>query len=153
MGKNIFEPRRIVLAGVYCIDDAIDLSSAETNVYMYRLTRNEKYLRFKPGVEPVRFIVQHLKHSFATEALDTIAIESQRWKRAFLAACHLIEIPGEEPMRPEGELVAWTNGGKVAQQQWEDAVAERFGGQAIDEIGKIAWESTKLRPGADGPFV
>lgn len=151
--KNIFSPRKVVLAKGYCLDDAIDLTSDGTNLFSYRLSRDEKHLRFKPGKQPVRFVVQQLKAKFVREALDGVVNEREKFALAFRAACHLVEIPGGEPLRPEEQFTEWKGGVKLASEAWTDLIDETFGGEAVEEIGKIAWEMSKLKPGADGPFV
>lgn len=151
--KNIFSPRKIVLARGYCLDDAIDLTHEETNLYLYRMTRNEKHLRFKPGMQPARFVVQQLKAKFVREALDAVVNEREKFALAFRAACHAVEVPGGEPLRPDGQFAEWKGGVKLASETWVDLIDETFGGEAVEEIGKIAWEMSKLKPGADGPFV
>lgn len=154
MSEKITGPRKVILAGRYTLDPAIDVANPECSVLTYRLTRQEEHLRFRPGKEPTRFVVQHLKRKFKTSVIDTIAGETERYSLTFAASCHLIEIPGEEPMRCDpSELVEWVHGGKIAPESWLDKVFDRFGEAAIEEVGKIAWEMVQLPPGADGPFV
>lgn len=152
--KNIFSPRKVVLARGYNIDDAIDLTNDETRLFEYRLTRDEKNLRFKPGKQPVRFVVMQLRSRFVREVIDAITNEKEKFVAAFRAACHRVEVPGGEPLCADAsKFTEWKGGVKIASEEWVDEIDDTFGGGAAEEIGKIAWEMSKLKPGADGPFV
>lgn len=161
MSNNELGPKLVILARGYSLDDAIDLAHEETNLLLYRMTRLEKYLRFKPGMQPSRFVVQQLKRRFVREVIDTIVNEKEKYAAAFRAACHLVDLspklaksPTEKEMRADpSTFVEWKGGVKIASEEWVDEIDLIFGGEAVEEVGKIAWEMSKLRPGADGPFV
>lgn len=155
MTESIFAPRKIVRVNASSFEKAIDAAHDETNLFLYRITRDEKHLRFVPGETPARFTLVALSYEFATKALDRITDANERNRFAFRAACTRIEIPGEpEPMEPDpSKCVKYVGEVSLAGEEWERRVAQRFGMATVKEMGQVAWDATQLPDGAAGPFV
>ena len=151
---SIFDPRPLVRVNRFSFDKAIDTSNPECSVVMYQFTRDEKHLRFVKGEEPTRFVLLHLSHKFSSQVLDKIADPAERLRLAFRAACTEVTIPGADALVPDpSKRIEFVGGVMVAGEEWSDRIATKFGLATVKEFGQVAFDTTQLPEGADGPFV
>ena len=125
----------------------------------YMLTRDEKYLAFREGASPVWFNLRRLSAAWMVDVLDGLFGAPQQRMLAFRAACHAIEAPGEplvvSPAGSKGArfVAAEPNHGvSLAPEEWVQEVADRFGLETVQEMGRVAIDLSRLPRAARGPF-
>lgn len=151
--RDPLAPKRIVRVNPYCIDPALDLE--QTNLYSYRVTRDESELVALPGRELGWIHIERMKRAVLTALVDSVRGEQARLEIAFRACVKRIEIPGAEAIEPDAKgFVTWATGARVAGDEWIDRIAdlEGHGFNVVLEAGQVAMDMAKLAPGARGPF-
>jgi hypothetical protein len=109
-------------------------------------------------VEPEWITVRRLPAAFLAGVVDAAATVAQRRVVAFRAAVH--HVAGRETRwrcsRPAGQGLyvarAADYGVTLAPDEWVQAFADRFGTDAVQEMGEVALSLSRLPRGAKGPF-
>lgn len=156
---NVFE---IVLTNSTWMDPAIDMSdpddvdspSAQEALTKYRETRDMTVLRFKTDVKPTLFVCKRLPAGIVQSFLLTLAPNARAlW--AVLHGCHEIRMPDGSKLVPK-KLERSGHGSQIVKDphadEWLNTIRNRFGLAAIDEIGDVIYELSRLPEGAKGPF-
>jgi len=125
----------------------------------YILTRDESLLRFRDGAgEPAWFTLRRLPAMWMCDVLDSLFGPSQQRLLAFRAAVVGVAAPGEPlvvaPPGGTGAFVASApdRGVTLAPEAFVEAVVERFGLEAVQEIGRVAIDFSRLPKGSRGFF-
>lgn len=149
-----------------CPDPAIDWQAMTVDgegqpvdlLARYVRERDPDLLRLVEGVEPDWIVVRRLPAAYLVGEIDGIASQARRRVAAFRAAVHAVE--GKEPMAvtPPGskgpyEAKAADYGVTLAPEEWVQAFADRFGTDAVQEMGEVALSLSRLPRGAKGPFA
>lgn len=129
-------------------EDPVSLSKRFSDYVSTRSEADLALIPLKPGKSPVLFEV-HALTGPQLRYVRTASKEPEMWARAFLCACRRIVLPyGEKELSTTiaGEMVC-------ARIEWiDDVVLPMFGGAAIDEIGKVAYDRGMWSARARLPF-
>lgn len=157
---------RVLRCSPACPDPSIDFEAMTTgpegarlpDLARYISERDESLLRYVEGVEPEWITVRRLPAAFLVGVVDAAASIAQRRVVAFRAAVH--HVAGKEPMEvlppgSQGLYVARAAdyGVTLAPEEWVQAFADRFGTDAVQEMGEVALSLSRLPRGAKGPFA
>lgn len=144
-------PMHVVATNEMFRDPALaDLSDAELDEY--RATRDLDAIRERLQGAPTVFVVQRLPPTAALLMRDSLP--AQRTYSAFCLACHEVRLPDGAVLKPEAKRVkAGQNGLRVADGEWINDAARRFGLRTVEEIAQVAYEWGSLPESAVGPFV
>lgn len=144
-------PLEVVATNEMFRDPALaDLSDVE--VEEYRKSRDLGPFKDRLKEPPTVFVVQRLPPTVAI-TLDSMT-GPMRLLTAFAVACHEIRLPDGATLRPEAKRMrGGSNGTKVADDEWPNLVADRFGLDTIYEIARVAHEWARLPRAAHGPFT
>lgn len=156
---------RVLRCSPACPDPSIDFTAMTqgeggeriADLARYISERDEALLRFVEGVEPEWVTVRRLPAAFLVGVVDGCATVAQRRVLAFRAAVH--HVAGREPIEvlapgAQGLYVARAAdyGVTLAPEEWVQAFADRFGTDAVQEMGEVALSLSRLPRGARGPF-
>ena len=148
---------RVLRCSVLCPDPAIDVEAMTVDaegkpsplLHRYVRERDEELLRLVEGVEPDWIVV---------DTIDALPSLAQRRVKAFRAAVHAVQ--GKEPMQVTSPGTKGPYEGKgadygvtLAPEEWVQAFADRFGTDAVQEMGEVALSLSRLPRGAKGPFA
>lgn len=126
----------------------------------YILTRDESLLRFRDAMEPAWFHLRRLPAAWMCDVLDGVFTASSQRLLAFRAGCHAVMVPGE-PLSCSPSAVGSSGrfvlsppdrGVSLAPEAWVDEIADRFGLETVQEIGRVVIDHSRLPKGARGPF-
>lgn len=125
----------------------------------YLVTRDESLLRFRDAMEPTWFHLRRLPAMWLCDVLDGVFSASSQRVLAFRAACHAVMVPGE-PLSVSLHGTAGSRfvasppdrGVSLAPAEWVEEVADRFGLETVQEVGRVAIDHSRLPKGSRGPF-
>ncbi len=127
-----------------------DISEAELEDY--RKTRDYDAIKDRLQGSPTIFDVKRLPPT-AAMTLDTMN-EKSRLFTAFLLACHDVTLADGASLVPDPKKMRNAqHGAKLADDQWFNDVATRFGIETCYEVGRVAYEWARLPSSAKGPFT
>ena len=157
---------RVLRCSVLCPDPAIDVEAMTVDaegkpsplLHRYVRERDEELLRLVEGVEPDWIVVRRLPAAVLVDTIDALPSLAQRRVKAFRAAVHAVQ--GKEPMQVTSPGTKGPYEGKgadygvtIAPEEWVQAFADRFGTDAVQEMGEVALSLSRLPRGAKGPFA
>jgi hypothetical protein len=144
-------PLEVVATNEMFRDPALaDLSEAELDEY--RKDRDLAALQDRLQCAPTAFVVQRLPPT-AAMSLDGMTLNLRLFS-AFVMGCHEVRLPDGAVLKPEPKKMRpGANGTKLADDEWFNAVSDRFGLETCYEIGRVAHQWARLPRAAHGPFI
>lgn len=124
----------------------------------YFFTRDPELLRFLPDMKPTWFHLRRLPASWMCAVLDNTFPRPAQRLLALRAALHTIETPTEvlsvQAPGEKGPFVATPAdyGVTLAPHEWVQEIADRWGLDAVQEMGELVIVHSRLPRGARGPF-
>lgn len=140
--SSVLGPLRTVRVTPAVLDPAIDLDSSEYIAFIQ--TRDETKLKFHEGQKPDWFILQPISKRSMMFGIDAEQNPAHRRMMAFRSACHEIQCGDGTVMRADtyGPI---QNG--LSKLEWVDAVADRFGVEAVYEMADVAMSRARAASG------
>jgi hypothetical protein len=155
---------RVVRLSPLCPDEAIDADAMTADVVdgrnallRYLQSRDESLLRVREGMAPTWFVVRRLPASYLAAVLDAVQPVAARRVMALRAAVHAVEGPEAVAVLPPGGRGVYVAsqadyGVTLAPEEWVQEIADRYGADAVQELGEIALTLSRLPKAARGPF-
>jgi hypothetical protein len=131
------------------VDPAIDV--AASNLDEYLRTRDPKHLRFKPGMQPTKYVLRPISAMYVMDKLENMP-RGSKLAMAFSVACHEVRVPAGEPLRPKRLNADPSYGVEIASDEWIETVRNKCRLSAVIEMGALALRRASLRPDELGPF-
>lgn len=124
----------------------------------YLVTRDESLLVFREAMAPTWFHLRRLSAAWMVDVLDGLFSAPAQRMLAFRAACHAVE--GDEMLTvaqagSKGARFVATeanHGVGLAPEEWVQEIADRFGLETVQEMGRVAIDLSRLPKAARGPF-
>lgn len=126
-------PIDVVLVEPFCRDPALDPAM---DLDAYRAERRAEHIKELPGQKAARFRVGLLDRAFLAEKIEGMASETARNTMAFLAACH--RVTDAEGHEHKADVQPGAYDQPMATPAWLNEVADRYGMDAVYELGRVA---------------
>ena len=124
----------------------------------YLVTRDESLLVFREAMAPTWFHLRRLSAAWMVDVLDGLFSAPAQRRLAFRAACHAVEgdemLTVAQPGSKGARFVATEahHGVGLAPEEWVQEIADRFGLETVQEMGRVAIDLSRLPKAARGPF-
>lgn len=124
----------------------------------YLVTRDESLLVFREAMAPTWFHLRRLSAAWMVDVLDGLFSAPAQRMLAFRAACHAVE--GDEMLTvaqagSKGArfvAIEANHGVGLAPEEWVQEIADRYGLETVQEMGRVAIDLSRLPKAARGPF-